>query len=363
MLNRFRLCTRTSGTGSTQGPGFAGRGTGRFVNHSIHALCLFAMGVLLVAGSLSLASNAEAQNYPTKPVTMIVPHPPGAATDGIARGVAQGLSKLWGQTIIVENKPGANQILAAEYTARSAPDGYTILVVADAPVAMNQYLYAKLPYNPDKDLMPITRWVEVHSALIVQASLPVSNAKEFVGYMKQNGSKLNYSSPGFGDNSHINMEWFKKVAGFEMLHIPYVGMAAAVQALLTGDAQAVICSIITADQHIKTGKLKPLAISGSVRSSLYPNMQTFTEAGYPNVSSSFLLGLVAPAGTPAPIIAKIAADTKKVLFDPAFRAKYTTPFEYEMGGDGPEEFAAYIKKKQAMWETRIKAAGVERSLN
>ncbi len=328
-------------------------------NHAVTCLVV----IVALASGLQLGSPAEAQTYPTKPVTMIVPHPPGAATDGIARGVAQGLSKMWGQTIVVENKPGANQILATEYTARATPDGYTLQVVADAPLAMNQFLYAKLPYNPDKDLVPITRWVEVHSALVVPSSLPVNTAKEFVEYMKIHGAKMNYSSPGFGDNSHINMEWFKKVAGFEMLHIPYVGAAPALQALLTGDAQAMICSIITANQHIQTGKLKPLAISGSVHSSLYPQMQTFAEAGYPTVSSSFLLGLVAPAGTPGPIITKIAADTKKVLFDPAFRAKYTDPFEYQMGGEGPEEFAAYIKKKQAMWQERIKAAGVERSLN
>ena len=315
------------------------------------ALCGLSIG--------AAASPAAAQSYPTKPVRFVVAQPPGGGTDTIGRAVAQGLSELWGQPTIVENKPGANTIVGAEYVARAAPDGYTIWVAGDVGLTHNLFMYSKLPYDPRKDFALITRLLRIHSLLIVPSSLPANNLKEFVTLMKKDGAKMNFGSPGIGDPSHIGMEWFKNQAGFEMVHVPYKGMAPALQGMLAGEIQSVIVSVLTADQHIKTGKVKPIAISGNARSKTFPDVQTIPEQGYPNVSFSFWLALAAPAGTPPDIVKKIAADTRKVLYDPAFRAKYIDPYGYELLGDTPEEFAAFYKSDLIESEKKVKASGAK----
>jgi tripartite-type tricarboxylate transporter receptor subunit TctC len=220
-------------------------------------------------------------------------------------------------------------------------------------------MYSKLPYDPRKDFALITRLLRIHSLLIVPSALPVSNLKEFVALMKKDGAKMNYGSPGIGDPSHIGMEWFKVQAGFDMVHVPYKGMAPALQGLLSGDLQSVIVSVLTSEQHIKTGKVKPIAISGNVRSNRFPDVQTIPEQGFPNISFSFWLALVAPAGTPQDIVNKISADTRKVLNDPAFRAKYIDPFGYEILGETPEQFAAFFKADLIESEKKVKASGAK----
>ncbi len=318
-----------------------------------------ALAAFCAAAVVSFLPPAAAQNYPTKPVRFIVAQPPGGGTDTIGRAVAAGLSELWGQPTIVENKPGANTIVGAEYVAHSAPDGYTIWVAGDVGLTHNLFMYSKLPYDPRKDFALITRLLRIHSLLIVPSSLPANNLKEFVALMKKDGAKMNYGSPGVGDPSHVGMEWFKVQAGFDMVHVPYKGMAPALQGMLAGEIQSVIVSVLTAEQHIKTGKVKPIAISGNVRSKTFPDVQTIPEQGYPNVSFSFWLALVAPAGTPPDIVKKIAADTHKVLYDPAFRAKYIDPFGYELLGDTPEEFAAFLKTDLIESEKKVKASGAK----
>jgi tripartite-type tricarboxylate transporter receptor subunit TctC len=317
--------------------------------------------LLLVASSAvaSLAFPAAAQNYPTKPVRFVVAQPPGGGTDTIGRAVAAGLSELWSQPTIVENKPGANTIVGAEYVARSPADGYTIWVAGDVGLTHNLFMYSKLPYDPRKDFALITRLLRIHSLLIVPSSLPANNLPEFVALMKKDGAKMNYGSPGIGDPSHIGMEWFKNQAGFDMVHVPYKGMAPALQGMLAGEIQSVIVSVLTGEQHIKTGKVKPIAISGNARSKTFPDVQTIPEQGYPNVSFSFWLALTAPAGTPPDIVKKIAADTRKVLYDPAFRAKYIDPYGYELLGDTPEEFAAFYKNDLIESEKKVKASGAK----
>jgi tripartite-type tricarboxylate transporter receptor subunit TctC len=313
----------------------------------------------LCAAALCVSLPAAAQNYPNKPVRFVVAQPPGGGTDTIGRAVAQGLSDLWGQPTIVENKPGANTIVGAEYVARSAPDGYTIWVAGDVGLTHNLFMYSKLPYDPRKDFALITRLLRIHSLLIVPSSLPANNLPEFVALMKKDGAKMNYGSPGIGDPSHVGMEWFKNQAGFDMVHVPYKGMAPALQGMLSGEIQSVIVSVLTGEQHIKTGKVKPIAISGNARSKTFPDVKTIPEQGYPNVSFSFWLALAAPAGTPPDIVNKIAADTRKVLYDPAFRAKYIDPYGYELLGDTPEEFAAFYKTDLIESEKKVKASGAK----
>jgi tripartite-type tricarboxylate transporter receptor subunit TctC len=307
---------------------------------------------------LSAGASAFAQSFPTKPVKMVVPFAPGGATDTIGRSLAQGLSDLWGQPVIVENKPGANTIVGSEFLAKSDPDGYTIMVAGDAGLTHNLFLYSKLPYDPRTDFSLITRLLRVHSLLVVPTSLPVNNLKEFVALAKKNGANMNYGSPGVGDPSHIGMEWFRSVAGFEMVHVPYKGMGPALAAMLSGDIQALITSVISSQQHIQSGKIKPIVISGK-KSDRFPKLPTLAEEGYPDITFGFYLALVAPAKTPPAVIKKIADDTRKVMNDPAWRKKYIDAFGYELIADTPEEFAEFYKKDLIGAEKRVKISGAK----
>ena len=311
------------------------------------------------AAALCAAPSAQAQNFPTKPVKLIIPFAPGGATDTIGRAVASGLCELWGQPVIGENKPGANTIVGSEFTAKQPGDGYTILIAGDAGLTHNVFMYSKLPYDPRKDFKPVIRILRVHSLIAVPASLPVNNLKEFVALMKKDGAKMNYGSPGIGDPSHIGMEWFRSVAGFDMVHVPYKGMGPALQGMLSGELQGLITSVISSEQHIKSGKIKPIVISGNKRSDSLPNVPTLTEEGYPGITLGFYLALVVPASTPDDIVKKISDDTRKVLNDPAFRAKYITPYGYEVIADTPAEFAAFYKEDLVAAEKRVKISGAK----
>jgi tripartite-type tricarboxylate transporter receptor subunit TctC len=312
----------------------------------------------LASAAALLSAPAMAQGFPTKPVKVIVPFAPGGATDTIGRSVAQGLSELWGQPVIVENKPGANTIVGSEFLAKSAPDGYTLMVGGDAGLTHNLFMYSKLPYDPRKDFALVTRLLRVHSLLAVPTTVPVNNLKEFIALAKKDGAKMNYGSPGIGDPSHIGMEWFRSVAGFEMVHIPYKGMGPALAAMLSGDLQALITSVISSEQHIKSGKIKPIVISGK-KSDRFPELQTLAEAGFPEITFGFYLALVAPANTPPDIVKKIADDTRKVMTAPAWRGKYIDPFGYELIVDTPEQFAAFYKEDLIGAEKRVKLSGAK----
>jgi tripartite-type tricarboxylate transporter receptor subunit TctC len=320
-------------------------------------IALLALSAALMAPWF--APQAQAQSFPTKPVRLIVPFAPGGATDTIGRAVAQGLADLWGQPVIAENKPGANTIVGSEFVAKAPADGYTLLIAGDAGLTHNLFMYSKLPYDPRKDFAPVTRILRVHSLLAVPTSLPVKNLKEFVELMKKDGAKMNYGSPGIGDPSHIGMEWFRSAAGFEMAHVPYKGMGPALQGMLSGELQALITSVISSEQHIKTGKIKPIVISGKTRSASLPDVPTLAEAGYPDIAFGFWLALVVPAATPKDVVNKISADARKVLNDPAFRAKYIDPYGYEVLADTPEEFAAFYKDDLVAAEKRVKISGAK----
>ena len=192
-----------------------------------------------------------------------------------------------------------------------------------------------------------------------RSTLPVNNLKEFVALMKKDGPKMNYASPGIGDPGHINFEWFKLAAGFDMVHVPYKGTAPALQGMLAGEAHAFLSSVLTTEQYVKTGKMKPIVISGKVRSSIYPNLETIHEQGYPQVAFGFWLALVTTAGTPPAIVRKISDDTRKVMTSPAFREKYIQPYEFEALSDTPEEFADFLKADIVEAEKKVKASGAK----
>ena len=313
--------------------------------------------VIAALGLLAAMPVAMAQSFPTKPVHLVVPFPPGGSTDLIARGLAEGLRKIWNQPVVVDNKPGSSQFVGSIYVENAAPDGYTILIANDAGLESNLFLYSELPYNPRKYTL-ITRLVQVHEMLVVSPSLPVNSLKEFVEYAKKN-DKLFYSSPTVGSPEHIGMESLKVAAGFKMNHVAYKGMAPAIQGILTGDVQALVTSALAAGPHIKSGKLKPLAIAGDKRSASIPDMPTFKEAGYPEISLGFWQALVAPAGTPADIANKIAADVRAVMDSAEFRQRFVEPFEYTVIGDTPAEFSRYYQTSLPKAEKRVKDSGAK----
>lgn len=320
----------------------------------------FGRSIASILGLLVLAvgGSAHAQAYPAKPIRIIVPYSAGGPVDTIGRALAQRLHEAWGQPVIVDNKPGANEIIGASEAARAAPDGYTFILATDPTLSQNPFLFAKLPYAP-KDLVAVTRLINVNMVLVVPASLPVGNAKEFVAYAKAQKDSLNYGSSGTGNTTHIAMEWFKNIAGFPMTHVPYKGAAPALQDMMGGNIQATFVAASVAEPHIKAGKLKALAISGNSRSPALPNVPTFAESGFPDYEATFYIGLIAPTGTPAPILEKVAAETKKIIFTPEFRAKYLDTFGFEPVGEGPAGFAAFIKKDQELTERKIKVSKIK----
>jgi tripartite-type tricarboxylate transporter receptor subunit TctC len=314
---------------------------------------------MIAVAALGAASTGWAQGYPTKAVRIFVPYSAGGPVDVIARAMAQKLGESWGQPVVVENRPGANEIIAAEATAKSPADGYTLLLATDPTLSQNPFLFDKLPYSATKDLVPVTRLIDVNMVLVVPASLPAATASEFVAYAKAKGAGMSYGSAGQGNTTHIAMEWFKNIGGFPMTHVPYKGIAPALQDMLAGNIQAVFCAVTAAEPHIKAGKVKALAVSGKARTKALPNVPTFAESGYAEFEATFYMGLVAPAGTPRAILDRIAGDARKVLYQPEFRGKYVDAFGFEPVGDTPEEFAAFIRRDQQVSERKIRISGVK----
>lgn len=321
-------------------------------------IALTTAAALLAAGA-TVSGSASAQSYPTKPIKMIIPYPPGGPVDAFARGFAEKLGSLWGQTIVLDNRPGANEIIAADATAKSAPDGYTLLLAADPALSQNQFLFAKLPYDPEKDLIPVSRVVDVNMVLIVKGDLPVTNLKDFIAFMKKEGAKRNFGSAGNGNVTQLAFEAFKRDAGFEMTHIPFKGIAPAISDMLGGSIDAMFAGSTAATPHLKSGKMKVLAISGAKRARSLPDVPTFAEAGFPKTEARFYLGLSAPRGTPNAIVQKIAADVRRSMTDKAFLERFVDLNGFDAAGTTPEEFAQFLKADRVVSGQRIRSAGVK----
>ena len=305
---------------------------------------------------------ALAQSFPNKPVKLIIPYPAGAPVDNVARGLGEALSAIWGQPVLIDNRAGANEIVAASAVTKSAPDGYTLLLGTDAAFTQNAYLYNKLPYDAKTELAPVSRVVFVNMVLIARGELPAASSKDFVALMKKEGDKRNYGSAGAGGTTHLAMESFKQEGGFPMQHVPYKGIAPAMQDLLGGNIDALFAGATAAIPHLKTGKVKVLGISGAKRAKSLPDVPTFAEAGYPNTQANFYLGVAAPAGTPVAIINKISADIRKAVADKAFLEKFVDPYGYDPIGETPQQFGEFLKRDSEINDKRIKALGIKLDL-
>lgn len=310
--------------------------------------------VLLVA---LFSCTALAQPWPAKPVRIVVAYPPGGGIDVMARQIAERLTGALGQPVVVENKPGANTIVATDAVAKSPSDGYTVLMTTDATFSINPHLYPKLPFDPQRDFIPVTMLVLLHQLLVAHPSLPANSLDELIRLAKAKPRSINYASYGSGSQPHLAGEMLKNRAGIDLVHVPYKGISLAVPAVMTGEVQLTFAGIATSSGPLKAGRIKALAIGGAQRSALFPEVPTFAELGYPEVETHAWFGLFLPAGSPREAVSRLHRETRKLLEDPEFRQKQLIERGYEVLGSAPEEFAAYIRKDSVSRGRAVRISG------
>ena len=328
------------------------------LQHVSRSTRLVAITLAVVMVGSAAATTAMAQAYPTKPVKLVVPFPPGGSLDITGRLLAQKLTEVWGQPVVVENKPGAGGNIGADLVAKSPSDGYTILLGALSTHAVNPNLYAKMPYDAVKDFAPITLIAITPNVLVVNAASPVNNVREFIAYAKANPGKLAFGSGSNGSAGHLAGELFKVETGSDAVHVPFKGGAPATQALLAGDTQFMFDNLANAMAQVKAGKLKALAVTTAQRSPLVPELPTMAEAGLPGFDISTWYGLFAPAGTPTAIVAKWNADVTRILNSPDVRAKLVADGA-EPSPNTPEQFAQMIARELSKYARIVKASGAK----
>ncbi len=312
----------------------------------------------LAAIALAQPAAAQAPAYPTKAIRLVVPFPPGGATDILARNVAQKLSETWGQSVVVDNRPGAGGNIGSELVAKAAPDGYTLEMGTVGTHAINASLYSKMPYDHVKDFAPIILVAGVPNVLVVNPSLPVNSVQELIAYAKANPGKLNFASSGPGTSIHLSGELFKVMAGVQMTHVPYKGSAPALQDLLGGQVQLMFDNLPPSLPQIKGGKLRALAVTSLTRAPALPDVPTIAESGLPGFEASSWFGILAPAGTPPAIIAKVNAEVAKWLASPEGKDKLVA-IGANAGGGSPEDFARHIQAETAKWAKVVKESGAK----
>ena len=298
-----------------------------------------------------------AQTYPSKPIKIVVPYPPGGFNDTLGRTFAAKFQDAWGQPAIVENKPGANTVIGVDHVAKSPPDGYTLLIVA-FPFAVTPSLIRNMPYDTVKDFAPVTLAASSPNLLVVNPQVPINSVKELIAAAKAKPDGLSYASTGNGSSNHISMELFKSLAGVQIVHIPYKGSAPAVTDLLGGQVHVMFDNVPNVLQHVKAGKLRALATSGVKRTALAPDVPTVAEAGVPGYEVNVWFGLVAPAGTPREVVLKLNAEALKILAMPDVRERFLAQ-GVEPVGSTPEQFGEHIRSQMAKWAKVVRDAGVK----
>ena len=314
-------------------------------------------GYALMLMLATLSALAGAQPFPSKPIRMIVGFPPGGGTDIVARIIAPKLGENLGQQVIVENRGGANGILATELAAKAAPDGYTLFLGTLGNLAVNPTLYKTLPFDISRDFAPVTQVADVWLVMIVHASFPAKSVHELIALAKARPDPINYSTSGTGSALHLAGELFSMVAGIKMTHIPYKGSAPSLTALLSGEVELSVDTILLAQQFVKAGRLRAIAVLGAKRSPLLQNVPTIAES-FPDYGVTNWFGLVAPAATPPDIRARIHAEAVKVLRSPDIRERLLSQGA-EPVGSTPEEFGAFLRTETAKWAKVIRNARIE----
>jgi tripartite-type tricarboxylate transporter receptor subunit TctC len=309
---------------------------------------------------MALAASATAQPYPSKPIHIIVPFAPGGITDVIGRALGQRLAEAWGQQVVVENKPGGGTgQVGTEYVAKSAPDGYTLMVTADATFVTAPHVYSKLPYDALNDFAPITGLGISPQALIVHPSLAVGNVGELVALAKTRPGAINYGTFGIGSSGHLNIILIEGMTGTKFTPVHYRGAAPGITDVIGGHIQMMIVSIGLITQPWQAGQLKVLGFGSSKRLPQYPDVPTLAESGLPGYEAGSWYGLAAPKGTPPDVVAKLNAETRRIFSDPAFQEKFLAPSFIFSIVSSSEEFAARIRTESAKWGKVIKDANIK----
>jgi len=323
--------------------------------------CLFPCmlrGVFAVMLGL-LAASAAAQDFPSRPVRIVLGFPPGGVTDITSRLLADALSKSWARQVVVDNRPGASGTIGADHVAKSPPDGYTLLLTTSAANVVAPALFAKLPYDAGRDFAHITLISSSPSVLLVNPKLPVKTLREFIDYSKSRPGQLAYASPGRGLTGHLAVEMFAAAAGAQYLHVPYKGSAPALNAAVAGEAQLVYDPVASSLGHIRSGQLRALAISTVERSSVLPDVPTMAESGLKGIEFSTWTGISAPAGTPREVIAKLYRDIVAAMRTPSVRDKLLPLQTDVVSSASPEEFSAFVRNETSRWGDVIRMAGVQ----
>ena len=322
----------------------------------------FIRAVIAVAALIALPAlgplSAQAQNYPNKPVRIVVAFPAGGATDVITRAVTQRLAEIWNQQIIIENKGGAGTQIGAENVAKSAPDGYTLLATAEGTFAVNPSLYTKLTYDV-KEFTPVTGMGIVNQMLVVNPNAPIRDVKDLIAQAKAKPGQMNYGTIGLGSSGHLNMEMLQSMAGLKLVPVHYRGGAPVLTDLIGGHVPMGFVSVTLVAGPIRNGQLRALGVGSSKRIPQFPDVPTIAEAGVPGFDAVTWFGLFAPAGTPPDIVNKINADVQKVLADPTFKEKFLDPNFFEPIKGSPADFADYVARERDKWTKVVRDANLK----
>jgi tripartite-type tricarboxylate transporter receptor subunit TctC len=314
---------------------------------------------VLLASCLAPAAAVAQGGYPAKPVTIIVPAAPGGVTDLLGRMLAQRFTEAWGQQAIVENKPGANNQIAAEYVTKAPADGYTLLIGPEVTFVVNPSLYPKLGYDPVKGFTPISGLVTINHALITHPTLPVQNVKELIALANQKPGEINYGTFGIGSSGHLNMELFQALSGAKLQAVHYKGATPALNDVIAGHIQLMFISVGSAVPQWKADKVKFIAVGAGKRMALLPEIPTVAESGLPGYEAVSWFGLFGPAGMPADVVGKINAEVRKIFADPEIKKTFLERQYFESIAGTPEQLVAYIKADEPKWRKVIQDAKVK----
>jgi tripartite-type tricarboxylate transporter receptor subunit TctC len=317
------------------------------------------MKMLWLALFAALAGPADAQQFPSGAVRIVVPYSPGGGVDGMARPLADRLAKLWGQAVVVDNRAGGATNIGADLVAKAAPDGQTLLLTSDQTITSNPHLYKSMPFDPLKDLAPVTQLIDLHQMVVAHPSVQANTMRELVELARARPGSLNYGSYGNGSQPQLLFEALKKETGIQIVGVPYKGIAPALTAAIANEVQLTLGGAATTRGYFQAGRLKPLAIARKERLSLYPDVPTLREAGFPDIDPQPWFGVFAPAATPEGIVARISKDVASVLQEPEFRTREIVGKGYTGVGSTPAEFAAFIRSDFDYKGRLIRSAGVK----
>jgi tripartite-type tricarboxylate transporter receptor subunit TctC len=313
-----------------------------------------AIALLLAGGA---AARAQGPSYPERPIHLVAPFPAGGLADVIARAVGDEISRSLGQPVIVENRAGAGGNVGAEYVAKAAPDGYTLMMASAGILTANQYLYAQMPFDPATAFAPVSVVADMPMMVVVNPKVPAQSLSDLLALARAEPGKLNFGSPGTGTTGHLGLAMLMHVAGVKITHVPYRGAAPAIQDLLAGQIDGVVDNPPTVIAHVEAGRLRPLAVAAAKRMALLPDLPTAAEAGLPGYKASSWFGIVAPAATPAPIVARLHQEIVRALATPAMQARFAK-VGARLVGNTPDEFASQIRAERASWGEIIRAAKI-----